>query len=93
MYSHPDSALSLAGSKLKAIQNLPADALVVSCPDCQLMFDAKQRDAGTTIGARFDLPVVYYTQLLGLALNIDEKKLGLHLNQSPTNQLLTKVLA
>jgi len=34
---------------------------------------------------------VYYTQLLGLALNIEEEKLGLHLNQSPVNQLLTEI--
>jgi heterodisulfide reductase subunit B len=93
MYSHPDSALSLTGTKLKAVQNLRVDGLVVSCPDCQLMFDAKQKDAGTTVGAKLDVPVVYYTQLLGLTLNIDEKKLGLNLNQSPTDRLLIKIPA
>jgi heterodisulfide reductase subunit B len=93
MYSHPDSALSLTGTKLKAVQNLGVDGLVVSCPDCQLMFDAKQKDAGTTVGAKLDVPVVYYTQLLGLALNIDEKKLGLNLNQSPADRLLIKIPA
>jgi heterodisulfide reductase subunit B len=89
--SHPDSALSLAGSKLKAVQSLPVDGMVVSCPDCQLMFDAKQKEAGTTVGAKLDIPVVYYTQLLGLALGIDEKKLGLDLNQSPVDQLQAKI--
>ena len=77
--SHPDSALSLAGSKLKAVLDLKVGGMVVSCPDCQLMFDARQKDAGTTVGAKFSVPVVYYTQLLGLALGIEEKKLGLHL--------------
>jgi heterodisulfide reductase subunit B len=91
MYSHPDSALSLAGTKINALQNLVVDGLVVSCPDCGLMFDFKQKDAETTIGAKLRLPVVYYTQLLGLALDIEQEKLGLHLNQSPINQLLTKV--
>jgi len=91
MYSHPDSALSLAGTKLSVLQNLGVDGLVVSCPDCGLMFDSKQKDAGTTVGAKLDLPVAYYTQLLGLSLGIEQEKLGLHLNQSPINQLLTKV--
>jgi heterodisulfide reductase subunit B len=91
--SHPDSALSLAGSKLKAVQNLSVDGLVVSCPDCQLMFDAKQKEAGTTVGAKLNVPVVYYTQLLGLAMGFEEKKLGLDLNQSPVEQLLTRVCA
>jgi heterodisulfide reductase subunit B len=91
MYSHPDSALSLAGTKLSALQSLAVDGLVVSCPDCGLMFDYKQRDAQTIVGAKLSLPVVYYTQLLGLALGIEQKKLGLHLNQSPVDQLLTKI--
>jgi heterodisulfide reductase subunit B len=91
MRSHSDSALSLAGSKLKAVQGLNVAGLVVSCPECQLMFDARQKDAGTTVGVKLNVPVVYYTQLLGLALGIGERKLGLHLNQSPTEVLLAKV--
>jgi len=90
-YSHADSALSLAGSKLKALQNLGVDGLVVSCPDCGLMFGSKQKDAATTVGAKLNIPVVYYTQLLGLALNIEKEKLGLHLNQTPVDQLLMKI--
>jgi len=93
MYSHVDSALSLAGTKLGVLQNLGVDGLVVSCPDCGLMFDSRQKDAGTTVGAKLDLPVVYYTQLLGLALGVEQEKLGLHLNQSPVSQLLSKVSA
>jgi heterodisulfide reductase subunit B len=57
------------------------------------MFDARQKDAGTTVGAKLNLPVVYYTQLLGLALGIEEKKLGLYLNQSPADQIITKISA
>ena len=91
MRSHPDSALSLAGSKLKAVQNLKVEGMVVSCPDCQLMFDAKQEDAGTTVGAKLSVPVIYYTQLLGLALGTDQNKLGLNLNQSPIDQLVCKI--
>jgi heterodisulfide reductase subunit B len=90
-YSHVDSALSLAGGKLKAVQALNVDGLVVSCPDCATMFDAKQKDASGTVGTKLSLPVVYFTQLLGLALGIDQQKLGLHLNQSPVEQLLTRV--
>jgi len=93
MYSHSDSALSLAGTKLSVLQNLGVDGLVVSCPDCGLMFDSKQKDAGTTVGAKLDLPVVYYTQLLGLSLGIEQEKLGLHLNQSSVGQLFSKVSA
>ena len=91
MLSHVDSALSLAGAKLKALQSVGVDGLVVSCPDCGLMFDTKQKDAATTAGAKLNVPVLYYTQLLGLALGIEHEKLGLQLNQSPVDQLLSKV--
>jgi len=92
-YSHLDAALSLAGSKIKALQDLAVDGLVVSCPNCHMMLDAKQKDAETTVGNKLSLPVLYYTQLLGLALKIGEEKLGLHLNQSPVSELLTKISA
>lgn len=91
--SHPDSALSLAGTKLKAVQTLNVGGMVVSCPDCQLMFDAKQKEAATIVGTKLNVPVVYYTQLLGIALGIAQDKLGLNLNQSPVEQLLSKISA
>jgi len=91
MYSHTDSALSLAGSKIKALQGLAVDGLVVSCPDCGLMFDSKQKQAETTVGEKLDLPVLYYTQVLGLAMRLKKEKLGLQLNQSPVDKLLSKI--
>jgi heterodisulfide reductase subunit B len=91
MRSHPDSALSLAGAKLKAVQSLSVDGMVVSCPDCQLMFDANQKQAGTTVGAKLNVPVVYLTQLLGLAMGVEENKLGWQLNQSPVEEILEKI--
>jgi heterodisulfide reductase subunit B len=92
-YSYMDAALSLAGSKIKALQDLSVDALVVCCPACQMMLDSRQKDAGTAVGAKLNLPVIYQTQLLGLALNIEAEKLGLHLNQSSIGNLLTKISA
>lgn len=93
MLSHVDTAYSLASAKLKALQDLGVDGLVVSCPDCGLMYDSKQKDAASTVGSKLNLPVLYYTQLLGLAIGADPEKLGLHLNQSPVDLLLAKVSA
>jgi len=82
LHSHKDAALSLAGSKLKAVQSYGVDGFVDSCPYCHMMYDAKQEEAATTVGGKLSLSVLYYTQLLGLALGVDQEKLGLHLNQS-----------
>ncbi len=83
----PESALTKTGQKLQAIQDQGFDALVTVCPWCQKMFDTRQQKAGEIIATALDLPIFYLPQLLGLALGIDEKKLGLHLNQSSVDSL------
>jgi len=91
LLSHPDAALTFAGLKLKAVQSLGVDGLVNACPSCHMMFDMRQKSAGATVGAKLNLPVLYYTQLLGVAMGMEEEKLGLHLNRSPVDELLQKM--
>jgi len=90
MLSHPDAAFTFSGLKMKAVQECGADALVVSCPSCQNMFDVRQKSAAATTGAKLNLPIIYYTQLLGLAMGIEQEKLGICLNRSPIDELLKK---
>ncbi len=90
LLSHPDAAFTFSGLKLKTVQDWGADALVVSCPSCQMMFDMRQKSVGATIGAKLSIPVLYYSQLLGIAMGIETEKLGLHLNRSPVDDLLRK---
>jgi len=90
MLSHPDAAFTFTGLKLKAIQDLGADALVDSCPSCQNMFDVRQKSAAATTGAKLNIAVVYYTQLLGLAMGVSQERLGLNLNRSPIEEFLQK---
>ena len=93
MLSHPDAAFTFTGLKLKAVQETGAEALIDSCPSCQNMFDVRQKSAGATTGAKLNFPVIYYTQLLGLAMGISQEKLGLNLNRSPVDGFLQKALA
>ena len=91
LWSHRDVAFTFAGLKIKAVQEQGFDGLVVSCPACHLVFDARQKAAGVTVGSKLNLPVVYYSQLLGTAMGIEEEKLGLHLNRSPVDELIEKM--
>jgi heterodisulfide reductase subunit B len=91
-FSHQEAALTLAGSKLKVLHERGIDGLIDACPACHTMFDAKQENAATTIGSKLSLPVLYYTQLLGIAMQIEMEKLGLHLNQSPIERILEKLV-
>ncbi|GAF85927.1 unnamed protein product, partial [marine sediment metagenome] len=75
------------GQKLVAIKEQGFDVLIDACPWCHRMFDSKQIKAGETVASKLDIPVLYITQLLGLALGEKKEKLGLDLNLSPFEKL------
>jgi heterodisulfide reductase subunit B len=52
------------------------------------MFDARQKKAGETVAAKLDVPVLYLTQILGLAFGIKKEKLGFQLNNSPVDKII-----
>jgi len=83
----PESALTKTGQKLQAIQEQGIQGMVDVCPWCHKMFDSRQTKAGETVAAKLEVPVVYLTQLLGLALGASHEKLGLELNLSPVEKL------
>ena len=83
----PESALTKTGQKLQKVQEQGFDVFVDVCPWCHRMFDSKQVKAGETVAAKLEMPVVYLTQLLGLALGVKKEKLGLELNLSPVDKL------
>lgn len=86
----PESALTKTGQKLDAVQTLGYDVFIDTCPWCHKMFDARQTKAGETIAKKLNIPVLYLTQLIGLAFGIDHDNLGVQLNQSSIEPLLTR---
>lgn len=90
LFTKRDAALTLTGEKIEAIQNRGFDGLVTLCSQCQRMLDARQAAAATAVGKPLSLPVLYCTQLLGLAIGADQEKLGLKLNASPVGELIKK---
>lgn len=85
----PDSTLTKTGQKLQKVQEYGFDAFVDTCPWCHRQYDAKQVKAGETVSAKLEMPVFYLTQLLGLAFCVPEDKLGLDLNLSPIDKVLS----
>ncbi len=72
-----DIVAKLSGKLLEAAEDLGAHAVVTACPLCQMNLDLRQGQAGASAGRKFQMPVFYYTQLLGLALGVPQSKLGL----------------
>ncbi len=50
---------------------------MTACPLCQLNLDMRQKDIESSYSEQYNLPVFYFTQLLGLALGCSAKELGL----------------
>ena len=53
-----------------------ANCVVVACPMCHINLDMKQPDIDRTRGVQHNMMVYYLSDLVGLALGLDEKKLG-----------------
>jgi heterodisulfide reductase subunit B len=62
---------------LKEAARKGAKAIVTICPLCQYNLDAYQAEIRKETGEAFDMPVLYFTQILGWALGGDAKSLGL----------------
>ncbi|MHC5054528.1 MAG: CoB--CoM heterodisulfide reductase iron-sulfur subunit B family protein [Planctomycetota bacterium] len=84
-------ALTLGKEKLAQVKAAGAEAMALMCPFCSVMYDDNQRKIEATFEAEFALPVLYYPQLLGLALGIEPKALGLNMNRVKTKPLLAKL--
>lgn len=83
----PETSLAKTGQKIQAIFEQGFDGMALACPWCHKMFDSKQKKACDTVGSKARVPVFYITQLLGMAMGIEDKKSGLELNLSPVDSL------
>jgi heterodisulfide reductase subunit B len=91
MLSKEDVMLKLTHDILGRARDLGADCVATLCQQCNLALDGKQRDIEKVYNEKIDMPVVYFTQLLGLALGIPPKKLGLDKNIVGTEKLLQSI--
>ncbi len=74
--TNEETALRLSYEILKEAKEMDAQAIIVACPLCHLSLDAKQKAIEQKYGERFNIPIIYFTQLIGLAMGIPAEKLG-----------------
>lgn len=66
-----------SGRILELATRVGVDAIAVACPLCQMNLDLRQKQAAKAEDAFFHMPVLYFTQLMGLAMGIAPEHLGL----------------
>jgi succinate dehydrogenase / fumarate reductase, cytochrome b subunit len=72
-----DASLKQAGRHLGDAIDADADCLVTPCPLCHLNLDLQQPLAEKVVGRDLGMPVLHLPQLVGLALGLEPKELGM----------------
>ncbi len=83
--------LQLAKEKLDHIEAVGAQALITVCPFCHMMYDLHQSRIERVFNVKFDIPVLHYTQLLGLSMGFSPDELGFKELRVDTTQLLDQL--
>ena len=73
-----EASLKQAGRHLGDAIDADADCLVTPCPLCHLNLDLQQPGAEKVVGRALGMPVLHLPQLVGLALGLDPKELGMN---------------
>jgi succinate dehydrogenase / fumarate reductase cytochrome b subunit len=85
------TSLRQAGRHLADAIDAEADCLVTPCPLCHLNLDMQQPDAASYVERDLDIAVLHFPQLLGLALGLEPRELGMDKHVVKTGEVERKV--
>ncbi|MCS6903692.1 MAG: CoB--CoM heterodisulfide reductase iron-sulfur subunit B family protein [Candidatus Bipolaricaulota bacterium] len=74
----PEVGVPLSYILVKEALKRGADVVATACPLCQFNLECYQDKMSQQFNERIEIPILYFTQLLGLALGMSERRLGLH---------------
>jgi heterodisulfide reductase subunit B len=74
---HEQVSFAMSADVLAHAKAAGANIVTVGCPFCQLLLDLYQDKLAAIKNTTFDLPIVFFTQLMGLAMDLDRAELGL----------------
>jgi len=83
MTTFPQVCLQLVKDLLECAAENGAQCIATTCPMCQINVEAYQKRVNKEFRTSYRMPVLFFTQLLGLALGCPEEELGLQRNVIP----------
>jgi len=87
----PSTAFELIRRLIQSADQYKADLMVTVCPMCQMNLDAYQNEANAYFKTKYKMPIIFFTQLMGLAFGMEPKQLGFGLELVSTKQALGKI--
>jgi succinate dehydrogenase / fumarate reductase, cytochrome b subunit len=84
-------AVAMAGQNMKEAKDEGADFMVTPCPLCHMSLDIYQDRAGQAVNTSLNLPILHLPQLLGLAMGIPAKDLGMSRHLIPVDSIIRMV--
>jgi heterodisulfide reductase subunit B len=86
--SDSDTSTQLVLNLLQAAEESGAEVIATECPTCHSGLEMHQIRAETQFGIKTKVKILYFTQLLGLALGLSARKLAIHENVSDSLDFL-----
>ncbi len=90
--SEEEVALGLIRKILNSAEAGGAQCIVTVCPLCQMNIDAYQSTVNKKFGTNYHIPVLFFTQLMGIAFGLSEKQLDIKTNIVSAHKVLSKYL-
>jgi len=85
-------ALEMVKILLQSAEKNGADVIATACPLCQVNLECYQNAVNEEYGTDFNLPILYFTQLVGIALGISPKELGFGVELVSAKPIFKKIL-
>ena len=94
LFINQANSMKMVANHTGSARDFGADAMVTPCPLCHLNLDGYQPKARKQVrGDKADLPVIHVPQLIGLAMGMSEKTLGLQKHIVSTKEMVRKAEA
>jgi heterodisulfide reductase subunit B len=82
------AALGMLRDLVRSATDAGADVIATACPLCQINLECYQEEVNRAYGTNYRIPILYFTQLMGLAFGIKPKKLGIGREIIPADRVL-----
>ena len=87
----PNMAFELIRRLLSAAEQYKADVMVTVCPMCQMNLDAYQNETNRHFKTDYKMPILFFTQLMGLAFGKELKEIGIGKELVDSNKALSQI--